>query len=248
MARIQANDPATRLHARKGGDRPHGILSRVAAGSPRLQPGLPRAGKLPLFTLIIEGVGHHGHRPFDVHPEKSADVTSAKDPIMPSTSPPFSESDIRDPRLKGIYAYWKGKAGARRMPARKDLDPIEMKEWLGNLMLLEFPTGKFIEFRYRLEGTNIEEFYDARRTGRGVETMTAESERKSVLPQWETVFDLGRPAYYESDIWSSEGKLARQIKLLLPLSDDGEHVNMILGAIYFRPQFDFERQGRPERR
>jgi len=249
VAHIQANDPATRLYAREGGDRPHGILSRIAAGSPRLRPGLPCAEKLPLFTLIIEGVGRHGHRPFDVHPEKSADVTSAKDTIASSTSPPFSEADIRDARLKGLYAYWKGKAGARRMPARKDLDPIEMKEWLGNLMLVEFPTGKFIEYRYRLEGTNIEEFYgyDARRTGRGVETMTAESERKSVLPQWEAVFDQGRPAYHESDIWSSEGKLARQIKLLLPLSDDGEHVNMILGAIYFRPQFDFEKQVRPER-
>jgi len=168
-------------------------------------------------------------------------VTSVKHTNAYSNSPPFSETQIRDPRLKALYAYWTGKAGARRMPARKDLDPIEMKEWVGNLMLLEFPTGKFIEFRYRLEGTRIEEFYDARRTGRGVETMTAESERKSVLPQWEVVFDQGRPAYYESDILSSEGKLARQIKLLLPLSGDGERVDMILGAIYFRPQFDFER-------
>jgi hypothetical protein len=161
-------------------------------------------------------------------------------------SSPFSEADIRDLRLKALFAYWKGKAGARRMPARKDLDPIEMKGWLGNLMLLDFPTGRFIEFRYRLEGTNIEAFYDARRTGHGVEIMTAESERKSVLPQWEAVFEQGRPAYYESDILSSEGKLARQIKLLLPLSEDGEHVNMILGAIYFRPQFDFEKRAQPQ--
>ncbi|HWA46410.1 MAG TPA: PAS domain-containing protein [Hypericibacter adhaerens] len=165
---------------------------------------------------------------------------------MPSVAPAvamFQETDIRDPRLKALHAYWKGKAGARRMPARRDLDPIEMKEWLGNLVLVEFPTGRFIEFRYRLEGTRIEEFYghDARRTGRGVEAMTADSERKAVLPQWEIVFDEGRPAYYESDILSSEGKLARQAKLLLPLSDDGEHVNMILGAIYFRPRLELQR-------
>lgn len=168
-------------------------------------------------------------------------MTSINQTNAHSNSPPFSETQIRDPRLKALYVYWTSKAGARRMPARKDLDPIEMKEWFGNLMLLDFPTGKFIEFRYRLEGTRIEEFYDARRTGRGVETMTAESERKSILPQWEAVFDHGRPAYYESDILSSEGKLARQIKLLLPLSEDGERVNMILGAIYFRPQYDFEK-------
>jgi len=202
---------------------------------------LPCAEKLPLFTLSIEGTGHHDRRPFDIHPEKGADVTSAEDSSTPSTRSAFDEADIRDERLQRLYAYWRSKAGTRRMPARKDLDPLEMKEWLGNLLLLEFPTGKFIEFRYRLEGTNIEEFYDARRTGRGVEAMTAESERKSVLPQWEAVFDQACPAYYETDIWSSEGKLARQIKLLLPLSDDGEHVNMILGAIYFRPQFNFEK-------
>ena len=168
-------------------------------------------------------------------------MTSADNSSTPSSRSAFDEADVRDPRLRRLYAYWKAKAGARRMPARKDLDPLEMKEWLGNLILVEFPTGKFIEYRYRLEGTNIEQFYNARRTGRGIEAMTAESERKSVLPQWEIVFDQGRPAYYESDIWSSEGKLARQIKLLLPLSDDGEHVNMILGAIYFRPQFGVEK-------
>jgi hypothetical protein len=226
---------------RGGGDRPRGILAWIAAASPDARPDLSCSKKRPIFTWIIEGAGDRDCRPFDIPPEKGADVTSAKDRIASTTSPSFSESDIRDKRLKEIYAYWKGKAGMRRMPARRDLDPIEMKEWLGNLMLVDFPTGKFIEFRYRLEGINIEQFYDARRTGRGVEAMTAESERKSVLPQWEVVFDQGRPAYYESDIWSSEGKLARQIKLLLPLSDDGEHVNMILGAIYFRPRFDYEK-------
>jgi hypothetical protein len=173
-------------------------------------------------------------------PGKNAGVTPA-DHQTAMANPPYDEAEIRDPRLKALFAYWKAKAGARRMPARKDLDPIEMKEWLGNLMLLDFPTGRFIEFRYRLEGTNIEAFYDAHRTGRGVEAMTAESERRSVLPQWESVFERGRPAYYESDILSSEGKLARQSKLLLPLSEDGEHVNMILGAIYFRPQYEFEK-------
>ena len=202
------------------------------AGLPRLRgPSWP----------CSPGCRGYGSRASGIHAEKSADVTSVDNSFAPSSRFVFDEAEIRDARLRRLYAYWRAKAGARPMPARKDFDPLEMKEWLGNLMLIEFPTGKFIEFRYRLEGTNIEQFYDARRTGRGVEAMTAESERKSVLPQWEIVFDQGRPAYYEADILSSEGKLARQIKLLLPLSEDGEHVNMILGAIYFRPQSDDEK-------
>jgi hypothetical protein len=197
--------------------------------------------KVHRIDPVHQGVGRGHLRPFFAHAKKSPDVTPAEDSSTHFSRSAFDEADIRDARLQRLFAYWKSKAGARRMPARKDLDPLEMKEWLGNLILVEFPTGKFLEYRYRLEGTNIEQFYNARRTGRGVEAMTAESERKSVLPQWEIVFDQGRPAYYEADIWSSEGKLARQIKLLLPLSDDGEHVNMILGAIYFRPQLDLDR-------
>lgn len=146
---------------------------------------------------------------------------------------PFDVAVITDPRLRRLHDYWRAKAGDRRMPARKDIDPIDMKEWLGNLVLVEFFEGG-TKSRVRLEGTNITEFYGATRLGSGLETLKGEEERKLLLTQYGAVIADCEPAFYSARFTTSENKYVHQVKLLLPLSDDDRRVNMILGGIYFR--------------
>ena len=141
-------------------------------------------------------------------------------------------TDIRDNRLRSLFQYWSSKLRGRSMPARKDLDPLEMRPWLGNLVLVDFP-GDPKDYRIRLEGVNVVQFYGSSRTGRGIEAMTSELERQVVLPQYFSVVETKEPAYYEAEFISSEGVLTYQHKLVLPLSDDGERVNMTLAGIYF---------------
>jgi hypothetical protein len=139
---------------------------------------------------------------------------------------------IRDPRLLGLFQYWLGKCRGRVMPARRDIDPIEMRPWLGNLLLVDFPPDP-MQYRIRLDGVNLVQFYSSSREGKGVEAMTSEEERRIVLPQYITVLENRQPAYYETQFVTSEGVVTSQRKLLLPLSEDGQRVNMILGGIYF---------------
>ena len=80
---------------------------------------------------------------------------------------------------------------------------------------------------------NLVQFYSTSREGKGVEAMTSEEERRIVLPQYMTVLEKKQPAYYETQFVTSEGIVTSQRKLLLPLSEDGQRVNMILGGIYF---------------
>ena len=141
-------------------------------------------------------------------------------------------TEIRDARLLGLLGYWQGKLQGRMIPARRDIDPIEMKPWLGNLMLVEFPSDP-MQYRVRLDGVNIQQFYGNSREGKGVEVMTSEEERRIVLPQYILVLKQKQPAYYETAFVTSEGIPTSQRKLLLPLSDDGEQVNMVLAGIYF---------------
>ena len=140
--------------------------------------------------------------------------------------------NLRHQRLLALYDYWHDRAGERAMPAYKDIDPVDMKSWLANLVLVEF-TDNLFNYRVRLEGTNIEQFYGARRTGAGLEVVTAAEERDLLLQQYRPVFEAGRPAYYEAAFENSEGIFSHQAKLLLPLSSDGVHVDMILAGIYF---------------
>jgi hypothetical protein len=53
---------------------------------------------------------------------------------MPTEDADFART-VTDPRLLGLYQYWVAKAGERPMPRRDDLDPVEMKTWLANLIL-----------------------------------------------------------------------------------------------------------------
>ena len=139
---------------------------------------------------------------------------------------------IRDARLLGLFHYWHGKCQGRVMPARRDIDPIEMRQWLGNLLLVDFPPDP-MQYRIRLDGVNLVQFYSSSREGRGVEVMTSEEERRIVLPQYMTVLENRQPAYFETQFVTSEGIVTSQLKLLLPLSEDGQRVNMVLGGIYF---------------
>ena len=141
--------------------------------------------------------------------------------------------EIRDDRLQGLFRYWGSKLHGRPMPARADLDPLEMRPWLGNLVLVDFPASNLKEYRIRLEGVNVVQFYGSSRTGRGIEVMTSEMERQVVLPQYFSVVETRIPAYFEAEFISSEGVLTYQHKLILPLSDDGDRVNMTLAGIYF---------------
>lgn len=140
--------------------------------------------------------------------------------------------EIRDDRLQGLFRYWGSKLHGRSMPARADLDPLEMRPWLGNLVLVDFPAN-LNEYRIRLEGVNVVQFYGSSRTGRGIEVMTSDMERQVVLPQYFSVVETRVPAYFEAEFISSEGVLTYQHKLILPLSDDGARVNMTLAGIYF---------------
>ena len=145
-------------------------------------------------------------------------------------NPPF---DIHEPRLRSLYGYWQAKKHGDDLPARADIDPLEMKEWLGNLMLIEFH-GDVSDYQIRLDGTNLEHYYGAPRTGGGVETLTSMEERKLLLTQYKTVLDEKCPAYYEAEFTNSDGVFSRQAKLILPLSADKQRVDMVLVGIYFR--------------
>ncbi len=141
--------------------------------------------------------------------------------------------DIPEPRLQSLYKYWYSKMHGDDLPARMDIDPLEMKPWLGNLMLIQFHGG-VADYQIRVDGTNLEHYYGTGRTGGGIEKLTSEDERRLLLEQYAAVLHDKCPAYYEADFTNSDGVYSRQAKLILPLSADKERVDMVLVGIYFR--------------
>jgi len=154
---------------------------------------------------------------------------------------------IRDQRLLALFHFWHGRLNGRRMPAVGDLDAADMTRWADHLMLVDLPSD-IADFRIRWLGPKVAEMFATPRAGTGIEAMTSEGERRSVIPQYRVVIDTGLPAYYETEVELSKRGVVSQHKLLLPLSNEGTRVDAVLACIY--DQFPHKNRARasPARR
>ncbi len=137
---------------------------------------------------------------------------------------------ITQPVLRPVLDYWELKRGIRAMPARRDIDPAELKPYLRHLCLFEpLPSG---EFFLRLMGSEITDRYGRNGTGKTLReaaanhALTLEIVTRTLL----AVTTHRRPVLASATLASIGQEHVLSEALLLPLSDDGANVNMILSA------------------
>lgn len=131
------------------------------------------------------------------------------------------------PDTLAFYQYWLGKAGTRAMPSRADLDPAEMKRWLSCIQLIDvFENPR--RLIYRLVGESECALRGYNPKGRAVAEAALGQGTSDALGNYTIVIDEKRPVYDWSRIPHPNGFLVGQECVLLPLSDDGEKVNMVV--------------------
>jgi hypothetical protein len=122
-----------------------------------------------------------------------------------------------------LYRYWLAKRGRRTMPARGDIEPGEIPALLPYLGIIEKADG---ELRYRLMGTSMAEQlgFDATGAGVGSYVPAGQALRNTV----ELVCSSACPVF-NTGIYEFEPGVAHYISvLLLPLSEDGTTVNLVI--------------------
>jgi len=162
--------------------------------------------------------------------------------VMLNSAPPI-RPDLTDARLGALYAYWDGKREQRAMPTRADVDPLEMRAWLGNLLLIDATSdGRFV---YRLYGTKFVDSFGLDMTGRSVDELPAD-QRERVRSDYEAVRSTGQPRarLYTALFDGVPGGLRARAKaeqtpqvvtwerLILPLGDAAGGVAMLLVGAY----------------
>lgn len=131
------------------------------------------------------------------------------------------------PLLAGFYAYWNDKRGDRPMPARADLDPIEMKRWLPGIIIvdvLESPR----RLVYRLVGSRSVALRQHDVTGKTVTEAYYGTSLGDVLENYRLVIEECRVVYDAEQKPSGSGLLKDSETLLLPLSTDGTKVDKVI--------------------
>jgi hypothetical protein len=142
---------------------------------------------------------------------------------------PLAEGDIPDARLRALYEYWVGKCAGRPMPRRADIDVIELGPWLGNLMLIEVIDGG-AEFRYRVYGSTLAQYYGHDFTGKTTEAVR-EVAREAVRNEYRMLLAERRALVVLRDR-EVRHRTMRVAKLALPLSTTGERIDMLLVGCY----------------
>jgi hypothetical protein len=133
-----------------------------------------------------------------------------------------------DPRLEQAFLYWRRKAAGRPMPSRSDIDPTEISKLLPDVMLVErLDNGRY---RYRLIGTENASAHGLNATGRFLdEVLPGPDYSAHVLGLYNKCVGERRALYSECLFFApSRREPERHTKVLfMPLSHDGEFVNMI---------------------
>jgi hypothetical protein len=142
-------------------------------------------------------------------------------------------TDVAEMRLKAtsktqaFYEYWGSKRLGRVMPARRDIDPIEMVPWLAGIQLIDvFENPR--KFIYRLVGQVEIDMRGFNHAGHDVAEAYFGVSKEDVLHNYNLAVD-GRTMVFDWGSYAAPGGyFVSQETIFLPLSDDGALVNKVV--------------------
>lgn len=134
------------------------------------------------------------------------------------------------PDLAQLHAYWRERSGDAFAPARASIQPTDFPEILPRIMLCDVgEEGDAHRFRYRLSGTGICDVHGVDLTGLSPEEFTPPEYGRMIARHYGEAVALRRPLAHVI-ILDMEEAVRSYARIILPLSADGDRVNMLLMA------------------
>lgn len=138
---------------------------------------------------------------------------------------------VSNPLLLRVFDYWRAKIKDGRLPARVDIDPLDLAYVLGNMVLVDVERDPW-RFRYRLAGSKLTGRLGFDPTGKYVDEHPDPNHRQSIQAVYTEVAATGLPKAYARDLVVDE-RVRRYDVLVVPLSGEDGQVGMILALMVF---------------
>ncbi|WP_120497937.1 PAS domain-containing protein [Kiloniella sp. EL199] len=141
----------------------------------------------------------------------------------------FDESflDQCDERIAAFYQMWKSKCKGNTIPARSDFDPIEMVDFLPGITLVDVDK-ETLNLTYRLVGTNEVAVRGKDPTGDSVKEHFHATTWEDTWENYNHAINNQGIVFDDMDMPNSNGIIVGDETIFVPLSPDGEHVNMVM--------------------
>ncbi|MEQ8586434.1 MAG: PAS domain-containing protein [Thalassobaculaceae bacterium] len=141
-------------------------------------------------------------------------------------------TDVRSPILREIHAYWESKRGDRRMPARADLDPLDFPALLPNVILMDVMPADG-RLKVRLVGTLVVQMFGGDYTGMYLDEIDFGEMRQKILDDYGAAAKEAKAIFTDHRFRKLGGHTFDIERVVLPLSDDGEHATMLMALLDF---------------
>ena len=150
---------------------------------------------------------------------------------------------VTDPQLRVLLDYWRSKRRGRTMPSRPDIDPTELPGslWPHLILLDVVRDGPDVDergprFRYRVLGSTFVHAFARNPTGEFMDEALPSRNGYSeyVTGIYREMVAVKKPIYTENS-FTLDGQVVPMFtrRLSLPLSSDGETVNMALASALY---------------
>lgn len=136
------------------------------------------------------------------------------------------------PGLVELLEHWKTLRGDRLMPGRSDFDPTQVPRLLSAICLVEVIDGGS-DYYYRVAGSRLEEMCGQKLQSRRFSEITDADARESMTATCKACVQSAGPVVIKNQLREPGRDHMSITAIILPLSDDGEAVNMILTLTEF---------------
>lgn len=143
--------------------------------------------------------------------------------------------DVCSERVRRAFAYWDRKRGSRAMPSRADIDPNEIRDLLPGIILVDVSHSP-LRLTYRLVGTDEVEARGYDPTGKDVGEHIFAGTPQEGLRTYQLAVEQRDVVYDQEPSASNNPRLCEVGSVIMPLSNDGKTVNMLMAFIDYRRQ------------
>jgi hypothetical protein len=138
---------------------------------------------------------------------------------------------IHHPRLVQLFDYWNAIRGDRPMPARRDMDPVDIPTLLANIVLLDVEHTP-LRFRVRVHGTAVTKSRGADLTKHYLDEFNDSPALQIYAEANRKITQTKSPHFLCAPYPDKSSQPSYFQRLGLPFSNDGSRVDMILVGFF----------------
>jgi len=136
---------------------------------------------------------------------------------------------MRHENSKKLYSYWNNLRGIRPAPNRREIEPSDIRELLGDTFILEV-NDAFRSVSFRLAGTRLCNSYGRELKGLGFLVLWDEQDNLSIMNSIKEVHNENRPCTISCIAQTMGNRFCEFELLLLPLQNGNSSEKRILGV------------------